>query len=187
MLSLRYIELLTVFTYLLCLLQSYLLLLAPTSPPISIALWIISLPIYRGVCFLPPPLHDLMRTKNQGYQRIQVKEPLIIPDTHLSSAPALIADNKLTCYTFIPLSECHSLTEDRTNKGVSIMSASDPFQEIVDALKRILTPPQPVPPPPVPMDTNNTVPSPTVISSPMAKPAPFSGSAEECNGSYRKS
>ncbi len=61
------------------------------------------------------------------------------------------------------------------------MSSSDPFQEIVDALKRILTP-SPVPSSLAPPITNNTTSSPPVISCPMAKPAPFSGSAEECNG-----
>lgn len=169
MISCRYIEIPTLLTYLLCLLQCYLLLLAPTYPPVSIALWIISILIIRGVCLFPSPSHDLLRNKNQDYKLHHTNKYFITQDIHLSSPPVPIADNKLTCYTFIPLSESHSVTEDRTSKGVSIMSAPDPFQEIVDALKRVLTPP-PVPPSPVPPDTNNIIPSPPVISSPMAKP-----------------
>ncbi|XP_016362340.1 protein LDOC1L-like isoform X2 [Sinocyclocheilus anshuiensis] len=59
------------------------------------------------------------------------------------------------------------------------MSAPDPFQEIVDALKQILTPA--IVTPPV-MPVTNAASSTTVLTGPMARPAPFSGSAEECNG-----
>ncbi|ROL47934.1 Retrotransposon-derived protein PEG10 [Anabarilius grahami] len=55
------------------------------------------------------------------------------------------------------------------------LSAPDPFQEVVDALKRALS------------GTTSTspvtiTPSPPVVSSPVASPAPYSGSAEDCVG-----
>ncbi|ROL41463.1 Retrotransposon Gag-like protein 8 [Anabarilius grahami] len=64
------------------------------------------------------------------------------------------------------------------------MSAPDPFQDLVDALCRTLTststttPPPPAPTSAFPAES----PSPSAVASPMAKPAPFSGSAEDCNG-----
>ncbi len=66
------------------------------------------------------------------------------------------------------------------------MSAHDPFQELVDSLRKVLLnlPAQPAPSAPVPPPSINTTSSPshTVFASPMARPAPFSGAAEECNG-----
>ncbi len=53
------------------------------------------------------------------------------------------------------------------------MSRSDPFQELVDNLRHVLTAPAP------PAQATSSV---STISSPMARPAPFSGVAEECNG-----
>ncbi len=66
------------------------------------------------------------------------------------------------------------------------MSSPDPFQELVDSLKRVLLHPSsppvcPAPAPPLPSTTPSTS-SPIVFASPMARPAPFTGSAEECNG-----
>ncbi len=61
------------------------------------------------------------------------------------------------------------------------MSQSDPFQELVGNLRCVLT----APPPPAQATTSvSTIasPSPPLIASPMARPAPFSGVAEECNG-----
>ncbi|ROL48356.1 Retrotransposon Gag-like protein 6 [Anabarilius grahami] len=55
------------------------------------------------------------------------------------------------------------------------MNTPDPFQELVDVLRRALST---YPPASSPAST----PSPPAISSPMAKPVPFSGSAEDCNG-----
>ncbi|ROL43701.1 Retrotransposon Gag-like protein 6 [Anabarilius grahami] len=62
------------------------------------------------------------------------------------------------------------------------MGHPDPFQDLVDALRRTFTV---HPPPSAPaVNTANTTPSssPPVYASPMAKPAPYSGSAEDCNG-----
>uniref|UniRef100_A0A8C2GHW3 Gypsy retrotransposon integrase-like protein 1 n=1 Tax=Cyprinus carpio TaxID=7962 RepID=A0A8C2GHW3_CYPCA len=62
------------------------------------------------------------------------------------------------------------------------MSHPDPFQDLVDALRRTLNVP-PSPSPPASTSGNDpTTSSPSVPSSPMAKPAPFSGSVEECSG-----
>ncbi|KAI2661165.1 Transposon Tf2-9 polyprotein [Labeo rohita] len=64
------------------------------------------------------------------------------------------------------------------------MSTEDPFQELVDSLRRVLLRPAfTMSPPP----TCESAPSPStsslpVPSSPMARPAPYSGRAEECNG-----
>ncbi|KAI2647579.1 Retrotransposon Gag-like protein 8 [Labeo rohita] len=64
------------------------------------------------------------------------------------------------------------------------MSNSDPFQELVDSLRKVLlrspatvpsSPPSDAPPAP-------STSSATVPSSPMARPAPYAGGAEECNG-----
>ncbi|MGL5904038.1 MAG: DUF4939 domain-containing protein [Cetobacterium sp.] len=66
------------------------------------------------------------------------------------------------------------------------MSQPDPFQELVDALRRALTPPSPSPPPvrtaAAASASTFTAASPVFTASPMAKPAPFSGSAEDCSG-----
>ncbi|KAL0147986.1 hypothetical protein M9458_056713 [Cirrhinus mrigala] len=64
------------------------------------------------------------------------------------------------------------------------MSNPDPFQELVDSLREVLLRSpvtiSPVPPsedPPAPSTSSAIVPS-----SPMARPAPYAGGAEECNG-----
>ncbi|XP_067230540.1 rhomboid-related protein 3 isoform X1 [Chanodichthys erythropterus] len=66
------------------------------------------------------------------------------------------------------------------------MSRQDPFQELVDAVRRALTPqpPSPSPAPATAAATAATVTStsPVFTASPMAKPAPYSGSAEDCSG-----
>ncbi|ROI15923.1 NACHT, LRR and PYD domains-containing protein 12 [Anabarilius grahami] len=70
------------------------------------------------------------------------------------------------------------------------MSQPDPFQALVDALRRTLTtnPPSPSPvtsPSPAPaVTTVSTVssPSPPMYGSPVARPAPYSGLAEDCSG-----
>ncbi|ROL42302.1 Retrotransposon-like protein 1 [Anabarilius grahami] len=68
------------------------------------------------------------------------------------------------------------------------MSQSDTFQDLVDAFRRTFNvqPPSHAPPPaPAPTITSaSTIISPSlpVYASPMAKPVPYSGSAEDCNG-----
>jgi len=62
------------------------------------------------------------------------------------------------------------------------MSHPDPFQELVDALRRALTSSSPSPAPAITSVSTVSTPSPPVHASPMAKPAPYSGSAEDCSG-----
>ncbi|ROL47721.1 Retrotransposon-derived protein PEG10 [Anabarilius grahami] len=62
------------------------------------------------------------------------------------------------------------------------MSTPDPFQELVDVLRRALTSNPSASPPAITSANTTVTPSPPVYASPMAKPAPFSGSAEDCNG-----
>ncbi|KAK3545798.1 hypothetical protein QTP70_013125 [Hemibagrus guttatus] len=64
------------------------------------------------------------------------------------------------------------------------MSHSDPFQDLAEALRRTLTVhPAPTPAPPAITSANTaTTPSLLLYASPMAKPAPYSGSAEDCSG-----
>ncbi|KAL0200165.1 hypothetical protein M9458_003352, partial [Cirrhinus mrigala] len=64
------------------------------------------------------------------------------------------------------------------------MSTSDPFQELVDSLKKVLLR-APVIPAPVSPSESSPAPSTSsspLPSSPMARPVPYSGRAEECNG-----
>ncbi len=61
------------------------------------------------------------------------------------------------------------------------MSNPDPFQEIVDHQRRILTTTTSTPATTSVTATSSSA-TPPVIVSPMAKPAPYSGRAEECNG-----
>ncbi len=58
---------------------------------------------------------------------------------------------------------------------------SFPFQELVDNLRRVLMPATSSTTSTTSTSTITTS-SPTVIASPMAKPTPFTGVAEECNG-----
>ncbi|ROL49496.1 Retrotransposon Gag-like protein 6 [Anabarilius grahami] len=62
------------------------------------------------------------------------------------------------------------------------MSTPDPFQDLVDVLRRTLTSTSTPTPPANTSAFPAASPSPPTIASPMAKPAPFSGSAEDCNG-----
>ncbi len=61
------------------------------------------------------------------------------------------------------------------------MSQPDPFQELVDNLRQVLLTITTAPVSPITNITNTTS-SLSVVASPMAKPAPFTGVAEKCNG-----
>ncbi|ROL53540.1 Retrotransposon-like protein 1 [Anabarilius grahami] len=62
------------------------------------------------------------------------------------------------------------------------MSTADPFQDLVTALRRTLTGTSTPAPPASTSAFHTASSSPSVTASHMAKPAPFSGSAEDCNG-----
>ncbi|KAL0146914.1 hypothetical protein M9458_057853, partial [Cirrhinus mrigala] len=93
------------------------------------------------------------------------------------------AVNKLLVFHLPQLSVCfRNRSPDPTN--CDSMSNPDPFQELVDSLREVLLRSpvtiSPVPPsedPPAPSTSSAIVPS-----SPMARPAPYAGGAEECNG-----
>ncbi|XP_048021894.1 uncharacterized protein apbb3 isoform X1 [Megalobrama amblycephala] len=72
--------------------------------------------------------------------------------------------------------------EDRTTPSTTKMSHPDPFQDLVDALRRTLTSTSTLAPPATTSAFTAASPSPIAVASPMAKPAPFTGSAEDCNG-----
>ncbi|KAK3506130.1 hypothetical protein QTP70_002327, partial [Hemibagrus guttatus] len=62
------------------------------------------------------------------------------------------------------------------------MSNQDPVQDLVEVLRRALTS-TPTPAPPATTSAFTTAsPSPSAVASPIAKPAPFTGSVEDCNG-----
>ncbi|ROL50357.1 Retrotransposon-derived protein PEG10 [Anabarilius grahami] len=62
------------------------------------------------------------------------------------------------------------------------MSHPDPFQDLVDAFRRTFTAHSPPSAPAITSVNTVTSSSPPVYTSPMGKPAPYSGSAEDCNG-----
>ncbi|KAL0149815.1 hypothetical protein M9458_054863 [Cirrhinus mrigala] len=57
----------------------------------------------------------------------------------------------------------------------------DPFQELVDSLRKVLSVPASTAPPPAPASAPSSS-APVYTASPVVNPAPYSGSAEECNG-----
>ncbi|ROL47824.1 Retrotransposon-derived protein PEG10 [Anabarilius grahami] len=89
----------------------------------------------------------------------------------------------------LPLYPSHTPRRPDQHRRPS-MSQPDPFQALVDALRRTLisNPPSPSPvtiPSPAPAVTTVSTassPSPPEYASPMTKPAPYSGLAEDCSG-----
>ncbi len=90
--------------------------------------------------------------------------------------------NKYTAlFKHSSVSSLLTITEDQTKTEWFSMSRLDAFQEVVDNLWRVLMPATSS----ITSTTSAstiTNSSPTMIASPMAKPTPFSGVAEECNG-----
>ncbi len=105
----------------------------------------------------------------------------------ISLLPQLPTDstdnNKIHLLYSNHLSESVSLTEDQTKtEGYGRMSQPDPFQKLVDNLRRVLLTSTTSLVPPVTNITNTTFSSPSVVTSPTAKAALFTGVVEECNG-----
>ncbi|KAK3572866.1 hypothetical protein QTP86_009049, partial [Hemibagrus guttatus] len=71
---------------------------------------------------------------------------------------------------------------DRTNAGTTRMSAPDLITELVEVLRRALNPAPAAAPTAVTSASAASSASPPVIASPVAIPAPFSGSVGDCNG-----
>ncbi len=74
----------------LCLLQCVFLLLAPVSVPYTISLWMLSLLLIRGVCYLQSPFHDLLRNK-VIYSINPRTVPLPVPLTCQHHPPPLLS------------------------------------------------------------------------------------------------
>ncbi|KAK3574736.1 hypothetical protein QTP86_017539 [Hemibagrus guttatus] len=73
--------------------------------------------------------------------------------------------------------------EDRTYTArTAEMSAPDPIHDLVEALRRALASTSTPVPPATTSAFSAASPSPPAVASPMARPAPFTGSAEDCNG-----
>ncbi|KAL0168472.1 hypothetical protein M9458_036694, partial [Cirrhinus mrigala] len=70
----------------------------------------------------------------------------------------------------------------RTDHTIMNQTGVDPFQELVDSVHRVLTPPVTATPVPVPSQSTSSS-GPIYAASPMANPAPYSGLADECNDS----
>ncbi len=105
---------------------------------------------------------------------------LLSPNSaHISSACQI---NSL-CYHLPPCPTQSLLQKIGPNK-IDRMSVQDPFQVLVDSLKKVLQNPpvSPAPSAPAPSPVVSSSPSQILFASPMAQPAPFSGEAEECNG-----
>ncbi|KAI2665792.1 Transposon Tf2-9 polyprotein [Labeo rohita] len=85
---------------------------------------------------------------------------------------------------FKSLLTCQASTKPGPKKRHCSMSTDDPFQELVDSLRRVLLRPAATISPPTAGESSPSpsTSSPPVPSSPMARPAPYSGRAEECNG-----
>ncbi|KAK3549104.1 hypothetical protein QTP70_031890 [Hemibagrus guttatus] len=75
-------------------------------------------------------------------------------------------------------------SEDRTYSMDSSSSPPDPLQDLVDAVRQALTalPAPALTPPAITSVNTGTTSSVPLYASPMAQPAPYSGSVEDCNG-----
>ncbi|KAK3537400.1 hypothetical protein QTP70_008852 [Hemibagrus guttatus] len=87
-------------------------------------------------------------------------------------------------HTFRDIEESMPHQKTGPNSMDTSMSQPDPLRDLVAALRQVLaTHPAPAPTPPATTSVNTiTTPSTLLCASPMAKPAPYSGSAEDCNG-----
>ncbi|ROL53441.1 Transposon Tf2-6 polyprotein [Anabarilius grahami] len=137
-----------------------------------------------------------------SYSRKCLPQGLLASYLPVSSVSPSLCVSRLLCVSALPVSsdlQLQRLQDFHICKGKGqrpdlhrrpSMSQPDPFQALVDALRRTLTtnPPSPSPvisPSPAPaVTTVSTIssPSPPLYVSPMARPAPYSGSAEDCSG-----
>ncbi|KAK3517743.1 hypothetical protein QTP70_017791 [Hemibagrus guttatus] len=86
------------------------------------------------------------------------------------------------CYDSSHRSPPASSKTGTTSPETIRMSAPDPISKLVEVLRCALTSAPTAAPPAITSASTATSPSPPVIVSPVATPAPFSGSAEDCNG-----
>ncbi|KAK3564068.1 hypothetical protein QTP86_007525 [Hemibagrus guttatus] len=100
-----------------------------------------------------------------------------------SSSPLLGSINTPNCSSLSPCLLSRNRRSDRSSMDPS-SNPPDPLQDLVAALRQVLAAlPDPAPTPSVTTSTDNvTASSAPLCSSPMAQLAPYSGSAEDCNG-----
>ncbi|KAK3550827.1 hypothetical protein QTP70_005743 [Hemibagrus guttatus] len=116
-------------------------------------------------------------SKSQAMVLDRKKAFSVIPS--VSSSPVGVIVSRLL-HVCLPLLY---VTEDRTDTvRTAKMSNPDPVQDLVDALRRTLTSTSTPAPPATTSAFTAASPSPSAVASPMAKPAPFTGLAEDCNG-----
>ncbi|KAK3548257.1 hypothetical protein QTP70_005823 [Hemibagrus guttatus] len=85
--------------------------------------------------------------------------------------------------TKLPWTPCIVVCEDRTyTVRTTEMSTPDPVQDLVEVLRHALTDASTPAPPETTSTFTAASPTPPVVASTMAKPVPFTGSAEDCNG-----
>ncbi|KAK3528947.1 hypothetical protein QTP70_014160 [Hemibagrus guttatus] len=105
----------------------------------------------------------------------------VIPS--VSSSPVRVIVSLLLHVCLHPRPVGRIKTKDRTyTVRTAKMRNPDPVQDLVDALRRMLTSTFTPAPPATTSAFTAASPSPSMVASPMAKPAPFTGSEEDCNG-----
>ncbi|KAL0187811.1 hypothetical protein M9458_014910, partial [Cirrhinus mrigala] len=125
--------------------------------------------------------NKLQSTRGYPFKNIETQNCY----THLFCTSSFICVSAVNKYLYLhlpQLSVCfRNRSPDQTN--YYSMSNPDPFQELVDSLRKVLLR-SPVTIPSAPTSEEPPAPSTSsaiVPSSPMARPAPYAGGAEECN------
>ncbi len=128
---------------------------------------------------------DIRYYKSTHLQYKPQKSPTHLKSPLHNPVKPILFNKRLCAFTYLCVRQ-HMLQKIGPHLPTNRMSSPDPFQELVDSLKKVLLhPPSPTvcpAPAPPPTSTTTSTPSPIVFASPMARPAPYSGSAEECNG-----
>ncbi len=178
MLLQRKIDILTFLVYLPPVIRSNVHLL--------VCLRVTSSVVYSGeVCAIIHPAASYStnscKSKNPYYKTRLTRKLIhwtVYSPAILHSASIAINKHPLLILTFSFRVSFHNR---RPDPSVGNMSAPDPFQELVDSLRWVLLTTTTTTTP-ITTVTNTSTSSSTVFASPMARPAPFSGAAEECNG-----
>ncbi|KAL0182494.1 hypothetical protein M9458_021869, partial [Cirrhinus mrigala] len=126
--------------------------------------------------------NKLQSTRGNPFKTIETQNCY----THLFCTSSFICVSAVNKYLYLHLPQLSVCFRNRSPDPTNYYSMSnpDPFQELVDSLRKVLlrspvTIPSapPAEEPPAPSTSSAIVPS-----SPMARPAPYAGGAEECNG-----
>ncbi|KAI2650785.1 Transposon Tf2-9 polyprotein [Labeo rohita] len=141
------------------------------------------------VCFIGSAIYlpSFLKRRNShhspcGHSLKDSKHPYIQLTCFTSLFIPCSAVNKLIVFHLPQLSVC--FRNRSPDQQFNSMSNPDPFQELVDSLRKVLlrlpvtTPSAPPSEEPPAQSTSSAI----IPSSPMARPAPYAGGAEECNG-----